>query len=145
MFVIDIVGVVVIGALREAVAEIVDVRLTVIDRVLVGRAVDVLDVAIVSVGDLVINVVRVLNIESVPVEVALELTELVVEAVCVLDCAIDLVVLTLTETVLELIELDDAVGVYTGVTVLLLVVVILVDPEIVLDCRILTDPDGEPE
>lgn len=145
MFVIDIVGVVVIGALREAVAEIVDVRLTVIDRVLVGRAVDVLDVAIVSVGDLVINVVRVLNIESVPVEVALELTELVVEAVCVLDCAIDLVVLTLTETVLELIELDDAVGVYTGVTVLLLVVVILVDPEIVLDCRILTDPDGDPE
>lgn len=145
MFVIDIVGVVVIGAWREAVAEIVDVRLTVIDRVLVGHAVDVLDVAIVSVGDLVINVVRVLNIESVPVEVALELTELVVEAVCVLDCAIDLVVLTLTETVLELIELDDAVGVYTGVTVLLLVVVILVDPEIVLDCRILTDPDGDPE
>lgn len=145
MFVIDIVGVVVIGALREAVAEIVDVRLTVIDRVLVGHAVDVLDVAIVSVGDLVINVVRVLNTESVPVEVALELAELVVEAVCVLDCAIDLVVLTLTETVLELIELDDAVGVYTGVTVLLLVVVILAEPEIVLDCRILTDPDGEPE
>lgn len=57
--VIEIVGVIVTRAKREAVAETVDVRLTVIDFVLVGHAVDVLDCATLRVGDTVINVVRV--------------------------------------------------------------------------------------
>jgi len=42
-------------------------------------------------------------------------------------------VLTLAETVLEPVDVEDAVGVYIGVTVLLEVVVILDDPEDVLD------------
>ena len=70
---------------RVAVAETVDVRLTVIERVLVGDPVDVFDSAIVRVGDLLINGVLVLNGENVPVEVALELAELVVEPVSVFD------------------------------------------------------------
>lgn len=81
----EIVGIVVTRARREAVAETVDVRLTVIERVLVGLPVDVLDCARLRVGDTVINGVRVPIGESVPVELRLELTELVVEAVCDFD------------------------------------------------------------
>jgi len=42
-------------------------------------------------------------------------------------------VLTLVETVLEAVDVEDAVVVYIGVTVLLEVVVILDEPEDVLD------------
>jgi hypothetical protein len=63
----------------------VDVRLTVIERVLVGDPVDVFDCGGVSVGDLLINGVLVLNGENVPVELALELAEVVVLPVSVFD------------------------------------------------------------
>ena len=46
--------------------------------------------------------------------------------------------LTLDDTVLEAIDVDDTVGVYIGVVVLLELVVILDDPEDVFDWRILT-------
>lgn len=85
MPVVEIVDILLMSAAREAVAETVDVRLTVIDRVLVGLPVDVLDCATLRVGDTVINGVRVPIGESVPVELRLELTELVVEAVCDFD------------------------------------------------------------
>ena len=81
----EIVDILLMSAAREAVAETVDVRLTVIDRVLVGLPVDVLDCARLRVGDTVMNGVRVPLGESVPVELRLELTELVVEAVCDFD------------------------------------------------------------
>lgn len=53
--------------------------------------------------------------------------------------------LTLDDTVLEAIDVDDTVGVYIGVIVLLEVVVILDEPEDVLDCRPLPDLVDDPE
>jgi hypothetical protein len=133
----EIVGVLVTSEQREAVAETVDVRLTVIDRVFVGDPVDVFDCGGVSVGDLLINGVVVLNGEKVPVELLLELAELVVEPVLVFDGAMLRVLLTLAVAVLELVELDVVVIVYTGVTVPLGVLDILDEPEDVFDGRIL--------
>ena len=131
-------GVLLINSAREAVAETVDVRLIVVERVYVGHDVGVLDCAMLRVGDMVNKVVRDPRGESVPVELALELTELVVEAVGDFDGAIVFVVLALEVTVLELVDVDDTVGVYIGVVVLLELVVILDDPEDVFDWRILT-------
>jgi hypothetical protein len=68
---------------RVAVTDTVDVRLTVIDFVLVGEPVDVLDSGGVSVVVLLIKVVLVTNGENVPVALLLELAELVVEPVIV--------------------------------------------------------------
>ncbi len=81
----EIVGVLVRSEKREAVAETVEVRLTVIDCVLVGDPVDVLDCAMLRVGDLLINGVLVTKGVRVAVLLSLELRELVVEAVCVFD------------------------------------------------------------
>ncbi len=81
----EIVGVLVRSEEREVVAETVEVRLTVIDRVLVGDPVDVLDCAMLRVGDLLINGVLVTKGVRVAVLLSLELRELVVEAVCVFD------------------------------------------------------------
>lgn len=81
----EIVGVLVRSEEREAVAETVEVRLTVLDRVFVGDPVDVLDCAMLRVGDLLINGVLVTKGVRVAVLLSLELRELFVEAVCVFD------------------------------------------------------------
>jgi len=139
------VGVLLINSAREAVAETVDVRLIVVERVYVGHEVGVLDCPRLRVGDIVNKVVRVTNADKLVVALLLELTELVVEDVTVFDWAIVFVVLTLAETVLEPVDVEDAVGVYIGVTVLLEVVVILDDPEDVLDWRVFWLPVDDPE
>ena len=81
----EIVCVFVIGGEAEPVTDTVDVRLTVIDFVLVGDPVDVLESAIVLVCVILTNGVLVLNGENVPVELALELAEVVVLPVSVFD------------------------------------------------------------
>ena len=139
----EIVGVLVIGGGREAVAETVDVRLTVIDFVPVAQAVDVLDCAMLRVGDTLRNGVLVEKGEGVDVLLSLEVEELVVEAVVVFEELIVRVVLTLAVPVLELVTVDVVVSVYIGVTVPLGDFDILDELVDVFDGRTLTDPVDE--
>lgn len=62
----------VVGALREEVAETVDVRLSIEDRVFVKDDVDVLECAIVKVGDLLMNGVLLEKADRVGVIVVLD-------------------------------------------------------------------------
>lgn len=66
------VDILVVGALREEVAETVDVRLSIEDRVFVKDDVDVLECAIVKVGDLLMNGVLLEKADRVGVIVVLD-------------------------------------------------------------------------